>query len=51
MNTDYMDIQIHIGKEVSQTGRAHQVDVIVYDLPCSHGLVRNSTVFLSVYLK
>ena len=33
MTIDCMDIQIHIGKEVSQIERAPQVDVIVWDLP------------------
>ena len=30
MTIDYMDINIHNGKEVPQTGRAPQVDVIVW---------------------
>ena len=33
MTTNYMDIQIHIGEEVPQIGRAPQVDIIVWDLP------------------
>ena len=33
MTTDYMDVRIQIGKEVPQTGRTPQVDVIVWDPP------------------
>ena len=32
MTTDYMDIRMQIGMEVSQTEEAHQVDVIVWGL-------------------
>ena len=51
MTIDYMDIQIQIGQEVSQTKREPQVDVNVWDPPRFDGLVRNSPVLLSAQLK
>ena len=51
MTKNCMVIRIQIGQEVSQTRREPQEDVIVWDSPRTHGLVRNSLVFLSAQLK
>ena len=42
MTTNYKDIWIYIGKEVPQTGRSPEVDVIVWDPPWSHGFIRGN---------
>ena len=46
MTTDCMAIQMQIGLEVSQTGKAHQVDAFVWGLLWVHGLAGNNPVFL-----
>ena len=51
MILDYLDIQIPIGPEVSQTERAPQADVSVLGPRCDRGLVGTNLVFLSVLHK
>ena len=46
MTIDCMVIQMQIGLEVSQIGKAHQVYAFVWGLLCIHGLAGNSLVFL-----
>ena len=46
MSTDYMDIQMQIGLEVSQTEKAHQAVVIVWDVLWFHGLAKSNPVLL-----
>ena len=46
MTTDCMAIQMPIGLEVSQTGKAHNIDAFVWGLLRVHGLAGNSPMFL-----